>query len=486
MRQSINYQYSHPGEIMQQEVGAVTELYRELESYPVNIGEKTVHAKRMPGLFRSLRIIAQLGLWLLLLFLPYLRWNGKQAIMFDIDHSQFHCFNLIIRPDEIWMLMLLWLGASVLMLMVTNIASRIWCGYFCFQSTWVDLFTWIEGKVEGNPAARRKLDEAPWNTDKIFKKVSKHAIWLGVSLFTAISFSIWFVDAFEYWTNLTHLQLPMSGWITLALVITGTYLYAVFMREQMCQWMCPYSRFQSVMANEQTIMPSYDINRGEPRGKLRKGNETVVQQGDCIDCYQCVQVCPTGVDIRQGHQLGCITCGLCIDACNSVMDKIDKPRGLIRYASPNEIEGKPAKKRFQNPWIWVNASILLALGLGVVYGLTHMSSLTLNVRPERQPLFVRMTDGSIQNRYEFKLMNKTPKDIQITVTAEGGIKDQLIIGSKNPIFVPHERGASFTVFVKAPSENIAKAVTPIRFHVESMDNPGIAADYNTLFNGPSL
>lgn len=469
---------------MQKEVGAITALYQELASYPVNTGEKTVHAKRMPGFFRSLRTITQTGLWLPLLLLPYLRWNGRQAILFDIDHSQFHCFNLTVRPDEIWMLMLLSLGGSVLMFMVTNIASRVWCGYFCFQSTWVDLFTWIEAKVEGVPSARRKLDEAPWSADKILRKVSKHAIWFGVSLFTAISFSIWFVDAFEYWNKLLHLQLPRAGWITLALIVTGTYLYAGLMREQMCQWMCPYARFQSVMADGQTIMPIYDFNRGEPRGKLRKGD--FAEQGDCIDCYQCVQVCPTGVDIRHGHQLGCITCGLCIDACNSVMDKIDKPRGLIRYASTDEIEGKAVTTRFKNPWLWINAAILLASFLGVIYGLTHMSSVTLNVRPERQPLFVRMSDGAIQNRYEFKLMNRTGKDMQIRVAAEGGIKDQLLWGFENPIAVPHERGVSFTVFVKAPARNIAMALTPIKFHVESMGDPAISADYSTLFNGPSL
>lgn len=471
---------------MQQEVGAVTELYRELESYPVNIGEKTVHAKRMPGFFRSLRTFAQLGLWLPLLLLPYLRWNGKQAIMFDIDHSQFHCFSLTIRPDEIWMLMLLWLGTSVLMFMVTNIASRVWCGYFCFQSTWVDLFTWIEGKIEGNPVARRKLDDAPWHAGKIIKKISKHAIWLAVSLLTAISFSVWFVDAFEYWNKLIHLQLPRVGWVTLALVITGTYLYAGLMREQMCQWMCPYARFQSVMADGQTLMPGYDIKRGEPRGKLRKGDEVSAQQGDCIDCYQCVQVCPTGVDIRQGHQLGCITCGLCIDACNSVMDKIGKPRGLIRYTTPDEIEGNPLKKRYRNPWLWVYSSLLLASGLGIVFGLTHLSPVTLSVRPERQPLFVRMSDGSIQNKYELKILNKTDKDLYFTVSAAEGIKGQTLVGADAALFMPGGRTASFTVFIKAPEANIIRAVTPIKFHVEGLGETGIAADYGTQFNGPGI
>jgi cytochrome c oxidase accessory protein FixG len=466
-------------------IGSVTELYRELESYPVNLGEKTVHAKRMPGFFRSLKTWTQLGLWLPLCLLPYLRWNGKQAIMFDIDHSQFHCFNLTVRPDEMWMLMLVFIAASMLMFVVTNVASRAWCGYFCFQTTWTDWFTWIEEKVEGNPAARRKLDAAPWHADKIVKKVAKHAIWLGVGLLTGISFSIWFVDAFEYWDKLVHFQLPKAGWVTLVLIITGTYLYAGLMREQLCSWICPYARFQSVMADQQTIMPSYDIKRGEPRGKLRRGEEAVAPQGDCIDCYQCVQVCPTGVDIRQGHQLGCITCGLCIDACDAVMDKICKPQGLIRYASPDEIEGNPPQKRYRNPWLWVYSSILLASIAGMVYGLTHMTSATLSVRPERQPLFVRMSDGSIQNKYELKIMNKTDKDMRFAVTTEGGIKDQTIVGTENALFVPHGHGAFFTVFVRASEANITREVTQLKFHVGSLDQPGIAADYNTQFNAPA-
>jgi len=465
-------------------VGTVTEIYRELESFPVNIGEKTIHAKRMPGFFRSLKTRTQIGLWLTLCLLPYLRWNGKQAIMFDIDHSQFHCFNLTARPDEMWMMMLIFIAASMLMFVVTNVASRAWCGYLCFQTAWTDWFTWIEEKVEGNPAARRKLDEAPWNADKIIRKVSKHAIWLAVGLITAISFAIWFVDAFEFWNKLIHLQLPRAGWVTLVLVVTGTYLYAGLMREQLCSWICPYARFQSVMADSQTIMPSYDIKRGEPRGKLRKGDETVAQQGDCIDCYQCVQVCPTGVDIRKGQQLSCITCGLCIDACNSIMDKIGKPRGLIRYASPNEIQGKPLKKRLQNPWLWVYSSILLASVMGILYGLTHMTSVKLSVRPERQPLFVLLSDGAIQNKYELKILNKTDKDMHFAVTTEDGIIGQTIIGSESPILVPHQRGASLTLFVKAPSANISGEVTPLKFQVKSIEDPAIAAAYDTKFYAP--
>lgn len=464
--------------------GAVTEIYQELEAYPVNIGEKTVHAKRMPGAFRSFKTWSQTGLWLTLCLLPYLRWNGKQAIMFDIDHSQFHCFNLTVRPDDMWMLMLVFIAASMLMFLVTNIASRAWCGYMCFQTAWTDLFTWIEEKIEGKPAARRKLETAPWDADKIIRKVTKHVVWLAVGLVTAISFTIWFVDAFEFWDKLLQLQLPKVAWVTLALIITGTYLYAGLMREQLCSWICPYARFQSVMADSQTIMPSYDFKRGEPRSKLRKGNEVVAQQGDCIDCYQCVQVCPTGVDIRLGHQLSCITCGLCIDACNSIMDKIGKPRGLIRYASTDEIQGKPLTKRFQNPWLWVYSAILLASVMGMVYGLTHMSSVTLNVRPERQPLFVRMSDGSIQNKYVLKIMNKTDRDMHFSVTTEGNLDGRTVIGAESLVPVLHQHVASVTVFIKVPAENILKEATPIQFHVHSIEAPDIAATYDTRFYAP--
>ncbi|MFH2134504.1 MAG: cytochrome c oxidase accessory protein CcoG [Pseudomonadota bacterium] len=465
-------------------VGSVTEIYQELEPYPVNIGEKTIHAKRMPGFFRSFKTWMQTGLWLSLCLLPYLRWNGKQAIMFDIDHSQFHCFNLTVRPDEMWMLMLVFIAASMLMFFVTNVVSRAWCGYMCFQTAWTDLFTWIEDKVEGNPAARRKLDAAPWSADKIIKKVAKHLIWLGVGFVTAISFTIWFVDAFEFWDKLIHLQLPKVAWVTLVLIITGTYLYAGLMREQLCSWICPYARFQSVMADTQTILPSYDFKRGEPRGKVRKGSEVVKQQGDCIDCYQCVQVCPTGVDIRKGHQLSCITCGLCIDACNSVMDKFGKPHGLIRYASTDEIHGKPHKKRYQNPWLWVYTGIFTASVIGILYGLTHMTSVNLSVRPERQPLFVRMSDGSIQNKYVLKILNKTDKDMHFAVSTEGNITGRTVIGAEKLIPVKPQRGAALTIFVKAPAGNISKEVTPLRFRVQSIEDSTIAAAYDTKFYAP--
>jgi cytochrome c oxidase accessory protein FixG len=367
---------------------------------------------------------------------------------------------------------------------VTSVASRVFCGYYCFQTVWTDAFTWIEEKIEGQPGQRRKLDAAPWSVTKVRLKLMKHAAWLAISVLTGISFSIWFVDAFEYWKNLLAFNLPVIGWATLIAFILGTYILAGFLREQTCFWLCPYARIQGVMTDSQTILPTYDEQRGEPRGKLRRQEEGAARQGDCIDCFQCVQVCPTGVDIRQGQQLGCITCGLCLDACDSVMDKIGRPRGLIRYASLDEMEGRPVKKLYQHPRTFVYIGIILLALSGIIYGLTHLGALVLRVAPERQPLFVRMSDASIQNKYVFKVLNKTNKDMYVTVSAEGGISGQQIIGAEQPILVHHGRATPFTIFVKAPEKNIHEEITSIEFRVVSVENPDMSSEYHTMFNGP--
>jgi cytochrome c oxidase accessory protein FixG len=464
----------------------VAEIYQEFETWSVNLGEKTIHAKRMPGYYRSLKYLTG-ATWLSFFIGPYFRWNGKQAILFDITNRQFHFLNLTVLPQDIWMLSLVLLLAAMTLFAVTSVASRVYCGYFCFQTIWTDVFTWIEEKIEGNPTQRRKLEIAPWSLGKIRLKLFKHFLWLIIAILTGVSFSIWFVDAFDYWHNLLTLSLPKVGWITLSMFTVGTYILAGLLREQACFWLCPYARIQGVMTDNQTIMPTYDDKRGEPRGKVHREGEHVGNdqaKGDCIDCFQCVQVCPTGVDIRQGSQLGCITCGLCLDACDSVMDKVGRPRGLIRYASLDEINGKPIKKLYQHPRTLVYIGIIiLALG-GIIFGLTHLGSMTLRVLPERQPLFVIMSDGSIQNKYEFKVLNKTDNDLHVTVSAEGGIPGQVIIGSEQPPLTNHGRGTSFTIFVKAPAANIKQEVTPIEFRVQSVEDPAVTAEYDSKFNAP--
>lgn len=473
-----------PRQVGAEEVGHLTDLYQEHEEWHVNLGEKTIHAKRMPGRFRTLKYITQ-SIWVFFFIGAYMRWNGKQAMMFDIPNRQFRFFDLTILPQDIWMVALLLLLLAMTLFAVTSVASRVFCGYFCFQTSWTDLFTWIEEKIEGNPHKRHKLDAAPWNAEKIRLKLLKHSIWLLIAVLTGVSFSIWFTDAFEYWHNLLTFNLPMIAWVVLISFILGTYYLAGFMREQVCLWLCPYSRIQGVMCDSQTLLPTYDEKRGEPRGKLRKGQLAgKATQGDCVDCFQCVQVCPTGIDIRDGQQLGCITCGLCIDACDSVMEKVGRPRGLIRYASLDEMDGKPVKKLYQHPRTFVYIGILLLALIGILYGLTHLGALTLRVAPERQPLFVRMSDGSIQNKYVFNVLNKTGKDLHVKIRAEGGVKGQIIVDAEKPQLVIHGRSTPFTVFVKAAEANIVKEVTPIEFYVENTEDPNMTAEYNTVFNGP--
>ena len=466
------------------EVVGVTSLYTEHQEWSTNLGDKTIHAKRMPGTFRTIKYFTE-SIWLFFFVGAYLRWDGKQAMMLDVNHRQFNFFHITILPQDIWMVSLLLLILAMTLFAVTSVASRVFCGYFCFQTAWVDLFTWVEEKIEGQPNQRHKLDAAPWTANKIGKKTIKHVIWLLISLLTGISATIWFEDAYQYWHDLMHFNLTIIEFSTLALFTLGTYGLAGFLREQTCLWLCPYARIQAVMADSQTILPAYDIKRGEPRGKLRRGAPaTDAAQGDCIDCFQCVQVCPTGVDIRDGQQLGCITCGLCLDACDSIMDKLGRPRGLIRYASLDELEGRPVKKIYQHPRTFVYLTILLVALGGIVWGMTHLGSLKLRVDPERQPLYVRMSDGSIQNKYTFKVLNKTDHDVYVDVSAQFGIKDQKLIGNEQPKLLTHGRSTAFTIFVKAPEENILSETTKIEFHVSNTEDPSMAAEYTSKFSAP--
>jgi cytochrome c oxidase accessory protein FixG len=470
----------------QQDLLSLTGIYQEFETWSVNTGGKTIHAKRLPGFFRTVKLYTG-SLWIIFFIGPFLRWNDKQAVLFDITNRQFHFFNLTVLPQDIWMLSLLLLLMAMTLFAVTSVASRVFCGYFCFQTVWTDFFTWIEEKIEGNPLQRRKLDVAHLNAKEIGLKVFKHAIWILVGVLTGISFSSWFVDAHTYWSDLIGLKLPMVGWVTVAMFTAGTYVLGGLLREQTCFWLCPYARIQGVMSDSQTIMPTYDVKRGEPRGKLQRGREgafDLKKPGDCIDCFQCVQVCPTGVDIREGQQLGCITCGLCLDACDTIMDRVGRPRGLIRYASLDEIEGRPVKKLYQHPRTLVYIGIiLLSLG-GIIYGLTHLGAMTLRVIPQRQPLFVSESDGSIQNEYEFKVLNKTDKDFHVNVMTEGGVGGQVILGAEQPLLTHHGRGTSFTIFVRAPGANVKAEVTPIEFRIQSVEDPSVSAEYYSKFNGP--
>jgi len=462
---------------------SVESLYEEIDYWHVNTGGETIHAKRMPGKFRTFKWIAA-STWLIYLLGPYMRWDGQQAIWFDVAGRQFHIFAITILPQDVWMLALVLLFFALLLAAVTSIAGRVYCGYFCFQTVWTDIFVWIEEKLEGQPNKRMKLDKAPWSFHKLRVKFIKHIFWLLIGAFTGITFTLWFADATQMWHDYFTLQAPLIAWLTVAVFTFSTYLFAGHMREQVCFWLCPYARIQGVMVDPTSIMPTYDVERGEPRGKLKKGSLAEGgQQGDCIDCKQCVGVCPTGIDIRNGQQEGCITCALCIDACDSVMDKIKRPHGLIRYASLDEMQGKPSSRIVKRPRVIVYFGILIFSIVGIVYGLTHLGSLELKVLHERQPLFVTQSDGSIQNKYELKVLNKTDSEMAINVQVSGHENMQLV-GADKALFAVPGRVSAYTVFIRIPGDALQQERTPIDFTVSNAKDSAISISYKSMFFGP--
>lgn len=464
----------------------IEELYAEAHEYKINVGDVKIHAKRMGGRFRNIKWLSTL-VWLIFFLGPYLRWGDRQAVLFDIPNRQFHIFNLTLLPQDLWMLSFVLLFFAILLAVVTALAGRVWCGYFCFQTVWTDVFTWIEQKLEGAPAKRRKLDKANWGTSKIIARIKKYFLWLVISVLTGISFAAWFTDAYQLWLDTFSLNASTVVYVVLILFILGTFYLAGFLREQACFWLCPYARIQAVMIDKTSIVPSYDVPRGEKRGRLVKGKAVSDDQGDCVDCNQCVAVCPTGVDIRGGQQEGCITCGLCIDACDAVMEKINKPKGLIRYASWDGIMGKEVRAWYKRPRVWVYSVILLISILGVVIGLNTLQSLELKVIHARQPLFVLQSDGSIQNRYTLKVLNKMSEDIKVSITADDSpFKGMKLIGTENDLVAAHGTVTPITVFVRVPKKVLKEASQPITFSIQGQDSQGnvFKSDRESVFLGP--
>jgi cytochrome c oxidase accessory protein FixG len=294
---------------------------------------------------------------------------------------------------------------------------------------------------------------------------------------TAFSFLAYFIDVFELWGML--LSGDVGGFILTELLVLGglTYLAAGIMREQICLWVCPYARIQGAMIDTQTVVPTYDKDRGEPRSRSTK------EGGDCVDCNLCVAVCPTGVDIRQGQQYGCITCGLCIDACDSVMEKIKKPTGLIRYASIEEFEGKVLPPLFKRPRVLVYSSIMALAFVGIIYGFIAMAPMTMNVLHERSPLFVQLSDGRIQNRYTVKLVNKTDAEIQAKVSVSG-IEGIEVSGNEQIVTLHAGEVTSMNLYIKAPKSALKQENTPLDIQAKNVDNPEMTVEYKSNFIGP--
>lgn len=454
-----------------------------VELLPVHAGG-TVHAKRMGGTFRKVKTYIIMA-WSIFFLAPYLQWDGRQAILFDLAERKFYIFWLTILPQDIWVLAMILLFASLALAAVTAIAGRAWCGYACFQTVWQDVFTWLEEYFEGSPNKRIKMDEEPWSWKKIKPKLPKWLVWAFIAFMTSFSFVAFFDPALDLWYRLFLLEWTATE-ASIVLILGGlTFFFAGVLREQTCMGFCPYSRIQSAMIDTETLVPAYDQDRGEPRGRVqraKKGEPEPPPLGDCIDCNLCVAVCPTGVDIRLGQQFGCITCGLCIDACDSVMDKIKKPRGLIRYASLEEFAGKHAPPIHKRPRVIVYTGIMGMAASIILWGLLTMAPVDLKVLHERAPLFVSMSDGTIQNKYYIKVVNKSDKPMKAVITVDG--PDTLTYSIDKVMNIEPGNIGNATLLVRIPKRDIDDTNMPVTVIVKDPENEYLTADYVSKFFSP--
>jgi len=363
---------------------------------------------------------------------------------------------------------------------VTAIAGRVFCGYFCFQTIWTDVFTWIEEKVEGSPQQRRKLDKATLTLEKLKKKLIKHTLWLAIASITGITFAAYFTDSYQLWHDYFTFNADKLAYIILAMFIMGTYLLAGFLREQVCFWLCPYARIQGVMYDRDTILPTYDPERGEPRAKLKASSDN---NGDCIDCKLCIAVCPTGIDIRAGQQEGCITCGMCIDACDSIMEQVGRPKKLIRYASAKEMAGEFLASPIKRPRVIVYTGIILISFIGILYGLNNIAAIDWHILHQRQPLYTIMSNGAVQNKYTFKILNKRKEDMEVRIMIDG-LDGVTVAGLDDKIVLHPDRLVPFNVYLRIDPLKLEHEQTPFTFTLQRIDQAQETLHYESVMIRP--
>ena len=364
-----------------------------------------IHTRSFTGRFRNLRLLGAGLLFLLFFGTAWIDWNGRQAVLWDLENRQFHIFGATFWPQDFILLSAILIIAAFGLFFITVLAGRVWCGYACPQSVWTWVFMRVEQITEGDRGQRIKLDAAPWSLQKLARRSAKHALWLAVSLATALAFVGYFTPVRQLTVDLATLEVGATTAFWVLFFTAATYINAGWLREKVCRDMCPYSRFQSVMFDSDTLVISYDAARGENRGPRRKDADYKAEGlGDCIDCTVCVQVCPTGIDIRDGLQLECIGCGACVDACDSIMDKLGYARGLVRYSSENELAG--GKTHWLRPRLVGYAAILAVMIGAFVWALAERPLISLDVTRDRG-LFRENSLGQIENIYSLKIINKT-------------------------------------------------------------------------------
>jgi len=455
-----------------------------------------IFPKRAKGTFRRLKWAIMAATLAVYYLTPWLRWDRganapDQAILIDIPARRFYFFFIEIWPQEVYYLTGLLILAAFGLFLATSLFGRVWCGYTCPQTVWTDLFIAVERAVEGDRAARIRLDKGTWTAKKIVRRTVKHAIWLVISVLTGGAWVFYFADAPSLLRDLAAFQAPAVAYISIGVLTATTYVLGGLIREQVCTYMCPWPRIQAAMTDADSMVVTYRDYRGEPRGAYRK-NDTWEGRGDCVDCNACVVVCPMGIDIRDGSQLECINCALCIDACNDIMDRIGRPRGLIAYDTLANVDrraaGKSAKVRLLRTRPLIYLGLMVLVGALMAFGLTTRSTLDLNVLRDRNPLFVTLSDGSVRNGYTIKIINKEHTERIFSLKVEGLASSRIDVVGRDAEGVPllpvkSDRLGSFRVFVSAPTEVLKGESTPITFKVSDTAS-GVEVSYDAVFRGP--
>ena len=452
------------------------------EQFDLYVSQEKIYTRAFTGVFRNLRRAGGAFLFLLFFGTVWLNWNGHQAVWWNLPERKFHIFGATYWPQDFMLLSWLLIICAFGLFFITVFAGRVWCGYTCPQSVWTWVFMWAEKVTEGDRNQRMKLDKAPMSGNKLLRKAAKHLIWLGVSLVTALTFVGYFSPIRELIPDLITLE--AAGWAVfwVAFFTLATYGNAGWLREQVCIYMCPYARFQSVMFDQDTLIVSYDPRRGENRGPRKKNSDYKADGlGDCIDCKMCVQVCPTGIDIRDGLQIECIGCAACIDACDGIMEKMDYPKGLISYTTEHNLSGQ--KTHLLRPRLIGYAIALIAMISMFGWAVASRPLVELDVLKDRT-LFRENEQGHIQNVYTLKIMNKAQRDLTYKIEADGlpGLRYQ----GKNEVHAKAGEIVSLPVELSIEPEKMPSSANNIVFHVQALEDPSIKRDTDSRFVGPAI
>jgi cytochrome c oxidase accessory protein FixG len=443
--------------------------------------EDKVYPREVKGRFTTLRRIAMFVLLGAFYGGPWLTWGGRQAILFDLPARKFYVFGMTLWPQDFIYLALLLIILAVSLFFFTALAGRLWCGYACPQTVWTEAFTWIEMAVEGDRMKRMKLDKAPWSFEKLRKKALKQFLWITLALFTGFSFVGYFVDVHELAGQLLGFEASPWTWFWVLFYSFATYGNAGFMREQVCKYMCPYARFQGAMFDRDSLIITYDAERGEPRGGRRRSDDPQEKGlGSCVDCTLCVQVCPTGIDIRDGLQYECIACAACIDACDSIMDKFDYPRGLIRYSTERALEHK--KYRLVRPRTLVYTTILAGLLALMVTLMALRKPVILDVIRDRNALYRDVGRAGIENSYTIRVINKHNEHHEYVLSVSG--IEEMTLSVDEPFEIDGESVYTLPVSVTVPHE-YASGGQVIEFRVDAVDGSEISMTQESRFRGPT-